>query len=157
MMNIMTEEKDGFKLAGLKLHGKTTNQNNQSDRDCGSLWQKFEADNIFNLIPGKLSDEMYAVYFEYEKDETSPFSYFIGCKVDMNDEPPEGLSELIIPAQKYKKRTAKGTMPACIADAWKEIWSSDINRSFGHDFEVYGERSRNRKSAEVDIFISATD
>lgn len=153
----MTEEKDGFKLAGLRLHGRTTNQNNQSGRDCGSLWQKFEADNIFNLIPGKLSDEIYAVYFEYEKDETSPFSYFIGCKVDMNDEPPEGLSELIIPAQKYKKHTAKGTMPACIADAWKEIWNSDLNRSFEYDFEVYGERSRDWKNAEVDIFISATD
>jgi len=154
---MMTVKNNGFKLIGLKLHGKTTNHNNQSSRDCGSLWQKFEANNIFSLIPGKLSDEVYAVYFEYENDETSPFSYFIGCKVDMNDEPPEGLSKLIIPAQIYKKRTAKGTMPACIADAWKEIWNSDLNRSFEYDFEVYGERSRDWSNAEVDIFISATD
>ena len=153
---MMTDDQDSFKLVGLKLHGKTTNQNNQSSMDCGSLWQKFEADHIFNQIPRKLSDEIYAVYFEYEKDETSPFSYFIGCKVDTNDITPEGLSELIIPAQKYKRHTAKGTMPACIADAWKEIWNSDLNRSFEYDFEVYGERSRDWSNAEVDIFISAT-
>jgi len=153
----MTEDKDSFKLTGLKLLGKTTNQNNQSGRDCGSLWQQFEADNIFNLIPRKLSDEIYAVYLEYEKDETSPFSYFIGCKIDMNDEPPEGLSEIVIPSLKYRILTVKGTMPECIADAWKEIWNSDLIRSFEYDFEVYGEKSRDWSNAELDIYISVTE
>ncbi|MFA6469314.1 MAG: GyrI-like domain-containing protein [Bacteroidota bacterium] len=153
----MTEKKDNFKLVGLKLNGKTTNQNNQSSKDCGALWQKFEADKIFDRIPEKLSDEIYAVYFDYEMDETTPFSYFIGCKVDKNSETPNELEELMIPAQKYCKVTAKGIMTGCIADAWKEIWSSDIQRTFGFDFEVYGERSRDWSNAEVDIYISTID
>ena len=150
----MTEKKDGFKLVGLKLKGKTTNQNDRSSKDCGDLWQKFETDKIFDIIPEKLSNEVYAVYFDYEKDETSPFSYFIGCKVNKRSETPKELEELMIPAQKYKKITAKGIMTGCITEAWKEIWNSDIKRNFGFDFEVYDERSRDWSKAEVDIYIS---
>lgn len=153
----MTETKDEFKLVGLQLKGKTTNQNNQSSEDCGRLWQKFETEKIFDRISEKLSNEIYAVYFEYEKDETSPFSYFIGCKIAMDAETPKELVELIIPAQKYRKYTAKGQMTGCITDTWKKIWNSGLNRKFGFDFEVYDERSRDWSDAEVDLFISVVD
>lgn len=153
----MKEKKDGFKLVGLKLKGKTTNQNNQSSKDCGNLWQKFETDKIFDLIPEKLSNEIYAVYFDYEKDETTPFSYFIGCKVNMNSETPKQLEELLIPTQEYRKFTAKGVMTGCITDAWKEIWNSELKRKFEFDFEVYDERSQDWSNAEVDIYISTID
>jgi len=33
----MSEKKGDFKLVGLKLNGKTTNQNNQSGKDCGNF------------------------------------------------------------------------------------------------------------------------
>lgn len=151
---IMIEKKDGFKLIGLKLKDKTTNKNDQSSKDCGNLWQKFETDKIFDLIPAKLSNEIYAVYFDYEKDEKSPFSYFIGCKVDKNLETPKELEELMIPAQEYCKFKAKGIMTKCITDAWKEIWKSEIKRKFDFDFEVYDERSQDWSNAEVDIYIS---
>ncbi|MFN6943309.1 MAG: GyrI-like domain-containing protein [Cytophagaceae bacterium] len=150
----MTERRGEFKIVGLKLNSKTTNQNDQSNKDCGDLWQKFESDKIFDRITDKSSNEIYAVYFDYEKDETGPFSYFIGCKVDNTDVTPEGLDELTIPAQNYSMFTAKGVMTGCITDAWKKIWSSDIRRSFGFDFEIYDERSRNWNDAEIDIFIS---
>lgn len=153
----MENKKEGFRLIGLKLENKTTNENNQSSVDCGNLWQKFETDKIFDLISGKLSSEIYAVYFDYEKDETTPFSYFIGCKVNKNSETPKGLEELTIPSQKYSKYTAKGVMTGCITDAWKEIWTSDIKRKFGFDFEVYDERSQDWSNAEVDIYISTID
>lgn len=153
----MTERKNGFKLVGLKLQGKTTNQNNQSSKDCGKLWQKFETDKIFDLISEKLSDEIYAVYFDYKKDETSPFSYFIGCKVEMNSDTLKELDELIIPPQEYTKFNAKGVMTGCITDTWNEIWSSDMNRSYGFDFEVYDERSQDWNDAEVDIYVSTVD
>ncbi|MBC7486255.1 MAG: AraC family transcriptional regulator [Cytophagaceae bacterium] len=153
----MIEKKDDFKLVGIKLDNKTTNQNKQSSKDCGELWQKFETDKIFDVIPEKLSNEVYAVYFDYEKDETTPFSYFIGCKVEMNSETPKELIELIIPTQEYSKFTAKGVMTGCVTDAWKEIWNSDTERKFGFDFEVYDERSQDWSNAEVDIYISTID
>jgi predicted transcriptional regulator YdeE len=153
----MTEKKDDFKLVGIKLYSNTTNQNMQSSTDCGQLWQKFETHKIFDVIPEKLSNEVYAVYFDYEKDETTSFSYFIGCKVEKNSETPKELEELIIPTQEYSKFTAKGVMTGCVTDAWKEIWNSDTERKFGFDFEVYDERSQDWSNAEVDIYISTID
>lgn len=150
-------KKVGFRIVGLQLEGKTTNENNQSSVDCGNLWQKFETEKIFELIPNKLSNEIYAVYFAYEKDETKPFSYFIGCKVDDKAEIPSGLSELLIPSQDYVKYTAKGAMTGCITEAWKKIWSSNINRKFGFDFEIYDERSQDWSAAELDIFVSVRE
>jgi predicted transcriptional regulator YdeE len=150
-------QKTNFKLVGLKLEEKTTNENNQSSKDCGNLWQKFEKDKIFDLIPNKLSNEIYAVYFDYEKDETKPFSYFIGCKVDENSGIPKNLKSLEIPSQSYSKITAKGVMTGCITKAWEKIWNSGIQRKFGFDFEVYDERSQDWDNAEVDIYISVVD
>ena len=153
----MKEKKDDFKLVGIKLSNKTTNQNKQSSKDCGELWQKFETDKIFDVIPEKLSNEVYAVYFDYEKDEKTSFSYFIGCKVEKNSATSKELEELIIPSQEYSKFTAKGIMTGCVTDTWEEIWNSDTERKFGFDFEVYDERSQDWSNAEVDIYVSTID
>jgi len=145
-----------FKLIGLKLDKKTTNEGGQSSIDCGSLWQKFETGNFIKIIPNKLGDEIYAVYFEYEGDDTKPFSYFIGCKVEIDAEIPQGMDSLLIPSGNYYKETAKGKMTGCITDAWKRIWSSETNRTYKYDFEVYDERSKDWSNAEIEIFVSGT-
>lgn len=143
-----------FKLVGLALKNKTTNENGQSNIDCGNLWKKFETGNYADEIQGKLSDEIFAVYHNYEGDYTKPFSYFIGCKVNADAEIPTGMDALIIPGNKYQKFIAKGKMPGCIADSWKKILNSEVSRAYQSDFEVYGERSKDWNNAEVDIFIS---
>ncbi len=141
-------------LIGLSLPYKTTNDNGQSNIDCGNLWQQFEAESRFAAIPGKNNDEILAVYHDYEGDYTEPFSYFIGCKVKKDTAVPDGMDSITIPSGNYQKLTASGEMPNCIAKAWKEIWGSDIARAYRADFEVYDERSQNWNDAEVDIFIS---
>ena len=143
-----------FKLIGLALKTKTTNENGQSGIDCGTLWQQFEEANCAAKIPEKLSNEIFAVYYDYEGDYTKPFSYFIGCKVRNATKVPEGMDSLVIPDQRYKQFFAKGIMPDCVANKWKEIWSSDISRAYQADFEIYDERSKDWNNAEVDIFIS---
>src|SRR5687768_12267685 len=104
------------------------------------IYGKNLKEKIFELIPNKLTNEIYAVYFDYEKDETKPFSYFIGCKVDKDTNAPKGLNDLLLPAQNYLKVTAKGVMTGCITEAWQKISNADIKRSFAFDFEVYDER-----------------
>lgn len=145
---------DKFKLVGLLLNQRTTNVNGQSGIDCGNLWQKFETENFAERIPDKLSEEIYAVYFDYEGDHTKPFSYFIGCKVKPEKEAPKGMDSLLIPDMVYSKIIAKGQMPDCIADAWKDIWASKIDRAYHYDFEIYDERSKDWSDAEVEIFVS---
>ena len=147
-------KKTEIKLIGLKLHNKTTNEGGQSSIDCGNLWQKFERENFAERIPDKLSDEIYAVYFDYEGDHTKPFSYFIGCKVKSNTDPPQGMDNLTIPAGSFTKVIAKGKMPDCVANSWKDIWSSITDRAYKYDFEIYDERSEDWSNAEVEIFVS---
>jgi predicted transcriptional regulator YdeE len=141
-------------LVGLSLKPKTVNANGQSAIDCGNLWQEFEKKNYAASIRNKLSDEVFGVYYLYEGDHTKPFSYFVGCKVTPGTEAPAGLENLVIPAGTYHKVTAKGQMPACMVNAWKEIWSSNVPRTYEVDFEVYDERSKDWNNAEVDIYLS---
>lgn len=150
----MIETLPSFELIGLKLPHKTQNRNGQSNRDGGNLWQKFERQQIASQIPQKLSEAIYAVYFDYEGDHADPFSYFIGCRVAPGAPLPGGLDRLIIPAQTYQKLIAKGPMPDCIAGLWKEIWETDLPRAYIVDFEIYGEKSKNWDQAEIDVFLS---
>lgn len=147
-------KKPEFKLIGLKLDHKTTNEGGQSSVDCGNLWQKFEIENFAERIQAKLSPDIYAVYFDYESDYTKPFSYFIGCEVKMDAEVPKNMDYLIIAAGSFTRVIAKGKMPDCVANSWKEIWSSKIDRAYKYDFEIYDERSKDWSNAEVDIFVS---
>lgn len=85
------------------------------------------------------------------------YSFFIGCKVASETLKPEDLDELTIPAQKYQIETAKGQMPDCVANAWRKIWSTKINRQYGFDFEIYDQRSHDWANAEIDIYLSLTN
>lgn len=143
-----------FKLVGLQLNKKTTNEDGQSRLDCGNLWQKFEAENYAERIPSKLRDAIYAVYFGYDGDYTKPFSYFIGCKVEIGTEVPPDMVSLNLPEQDYIKVLAKGKMPDCISNCWRDIWKSKIDRAYKYDFEIYEERCKVWNDAEVEILVS---
>ncbi len=119
-----------------------------------SAWQKFEFGKFFDRIPRKLSNEVLAVYHDYEGDHKDAFSYFIGCKVKDDTKVPEGLRLLVVPGGAYKKIMAKGVIPDCISNTWKGIWEADLARDFRPDFEVYDDRSRDWNNAEVDIYVS---
>jgi len=143
-----------IKLIGLDLGRTTTNENGQSSIDGGNLWQKFEKGNYADKVPNKAGDEIYAVCYGYEDDHTEPFRYFIGCRVGGNGEVPEDMNRLTIPAGTFQKITAKGKMPDCIINAWKEIWKSGIQRAYKFGFEVYDERCKDWSDAEIDIYLS---
>ncbi len=143
-----------FELIGLSLPNKTSNLNQQSMIDCGNLWQRFEAENIASQIPNKLSEEIYAVYHDYDGDYTQPYAYFIGCKVTKGTLAPTGLSNLTIPKNSYQKIMAKGKMPDCVAEVWVNIWNTDLPRAYAPDFEVYDEQSKDWSNATVSIYLS---
>ncbi|NDI98329.1 AraC family transcriptional regulator [Flavobacterium sp. LaA7.5] len=140
-------------LTGIALPHKTSNTNGQSMKDCGQLWQEFEKGGWFVKIPERIEDKVYAVYYDYEGDHTQPYSYFIGCRVAPGAPVPEGMENIVIPPRDFIKFTAKGKMPDCIAEKWKNIWKSKMQRAYKADFEVYDERSHDWNDAEVDIFI----
>lgn len=150
---IKVELKD-ITLIGLALKTKTININGQSSIDCGNLWQEFEKGKYADIIPNKLSDEIFGVYHHYEGDNTKPFSYFVGCRVKSDKDVPQGLYSLTIPEGAYHKISAKGKIPDCVINAWKEVWVSNIPRTYQTDFEIYDERSKDWSDAEVDVYVS---
>ena len=147
-------QKDNIKLTGLKLDKKTHNANGQAAIDCGFLWQQFTGEGIADKVTGKLSTDIYAVYFDYDGDHTQPYSFFLGCRVNNDAKFPEGLDTIVIPNQNYTTVTAKGKMPDCVANAWQDIWKSDVERAYGYDFEVYNELSADWENAVVEIYLS---
>jgi len=146
--------RDGMQLIGIALPTKTFNANGQSAIDCGNHWMTFEKENVFNRIPSKINNNVYAVYYDYDGDHTQPYRYFIGCAVEPGTEVPEGLDVLEIPGGDFVKLTAKGVMPDCVGAAWHNIWQSDLQRAYRFDFEQYDERSADWQQVEVDIFLS---
>ncbi len=153
MKSIEIEE---INLIGLALKNKTSNINEQAMVDCGNLWQRFINENIASQIPSKLNEDVLAVYHNYDGDHTKPYAYFIGCKVEKGTIVPKELDYLNIPANTYKGITAKGQMPDCVANAWREVWNTDTPRAYDADFEVYSEKSADWANAEVDIYLSVT-
>lgn len=95
------------------------------------------AEQLADQIPNRCDDSLVAVYCEYEGDHTQPYTFFLGCLVDAGTEVPEGFSSQVIPAGRFVRRRAVGSMPAALMREWADIWSSDLHRSFLADFEIH--------------------
>lgn len=145
---------NGFKIIGIST--RTTNQNNQAQQDLENLWGQFFAQNIFEKIPNKLSNEVFAIYTDYKSNYTEDYTAIIGILVSTLDEIPDGLIGREFQGEKFQKFIAKGEMPNAVVDMWLDIWQKDkeLNRKYTYDFEVYGEKSQNGANSEVEIFIA---
>lgn len=144
---------ENFKIIGIAV--ETTNQNNQAAADLGQLWGRFYNEQIFNEIPNKESEEVYAVYTDYESDYTGKYTTIIGQRVNCLDTIPDGMVGREIKNDRLLKYVAKGEMPNAVVEVWKEIWANNIAlyRTYNADFEVYGAKSRNGNESEVEIYI----
>lgn len=141
-----------FNVIGIAV--RTTNENGQSSIDIPALWAKFMSEGIATKIPNKISDDVYCIYTDYEKDHTAPYTTVLGCQVSSLYEIPEGMTGKIFEQASYTKRIAKGNiMEGMVFHEWVKIWNAALPRTFVADFEVYGEKSQNPENAEVEIFI----
>ncbi|CAM1339859.1 MULTISPECIES: GyrI-like domain-containing protein [Tenacibaculum] len=147
-----TEQKEPFYIVGISV--RTTNENQQAAKDIPALWQRFMSENIAEQIPNKFSNEVYAVYTDYESDYTNPYTTIIGCRVNEIGNISEGLVSKRIEAPKYKKYVVKGDLANNIVyNKWLEIWDEEINRAYTSDYEIYGAMASDSTNAEVEIFI----
>lgn len=142
-----------FNVIGISV--RTTNENGQSGRDIPALWSQFMSEEIQSKIPNKVSEDLFCIYTDYEKDHTKPYTTILGCKVESLDVVPENMIGKTIESANYKELIAKGNLSEGIVfNRWLEIWNSDLDRSFTADFEVYGEKTQNPEKAEVAIYIA---
>jgi predicted transcriptional regulator YdeE len=142
-----------FYVIGISI--RTTNQNGQSSRDLETLWGRFWSENIREQIPGKVSDDIYAVYTDYETDHTGPYTAIIGLPVTTLDNIPEGLSGITIDMAKYQTFVSKGKMPEAVVNTWVDIWQNKtLARTYKSDFTVHGKKYHDGDQAEAETYIS---
>lgn len=150
-MNYTTEKLKQKFLIGIEL--KTTNENGRAAIEIPQHWEKFYKENVLAHIPHKVSNDIYALYTDYEGDHTKPYSCIIGCEVSSLDQIPEGMVGREIPRASYAVLTAPGPFPSSLIETWYKIWNSSLKRAYKHDLEVYRAGFDPEKKPEVKVYI----
>ncbi len=134
---------------------RTVNTPERAPHDIGKLWGRFGSEGIIDKIPNKVSNDIIALYCDYEGDYTKPYTVVIGCPVGSSDAIPEGMVAKIIPGGSYTVFHAKGEHPTSVIATWGKIWSDpNLERAYTGDYEVYGEKFFSRAPQEVEVYIA---
>lgn len=123
-------------------------------QEAPALWDKFYKENVSEKIPNRLNQNLIALYTDYESDYTKPYTYLLGCLVSSLDKIPDGMRGIEIPASPYTVFDVKGEFPESMMDAWKNIWSSSMKRSYTIDYEVYPSNFNPQGKPEIKIYIA---
>ncbi|MCK5284321.1 MAG: effector binding domain-containing protein [Alphaproteobacteria bacterium] len=124
-----------FDIVGISV---VTN-NKKATEDINNLWERFFKESIGQSVVNKTDDVIYAVYSNYEGDHTKPYRLTIGYRVN-TPQTAEQMHRICVEEQDYAIMSASGEQPSALIEAWTAIWSSDLDRSYKTDFEVYGPR-----------------
>jgi predicted transcriptional regulator YdeE len=145
---------------GLKVRTNNQNEFNLETAKIGPCVMKYFQEHWGHKIPNRKNPGVtLCAYTEYESDFQGDYTYYIGEEVSSIDSLPEGLHELLIPAQPYIRFTAgPGPMPNVDIEAWQKIWTMSENelggtRNYKTDFEVYDERARDPQNTVLDLYI----
>ena len=142
-----------FKVIGIAV--RTTNDNGQSAKDIGVLWQRFMSEGIAEKIPNKMDNEVLSIYTNYQGDHTQPYDTILGCRVNTLEGIPAGMVGQAFDGGTYAKYISKGDLTqGAVYETWVEIWSKNLKRVFTADFEVYGEKALNPTDVEVEILVA---
>lgn len=117
-------------------------------------WERFYKENVIARIPGKVDGAVMAVYTEYEKDHTKPYTMILGCETASLGKIPEGLVGIEIPASRYAVFTSQGPHPDGLIQIWHSVWNGELSRSFTADFELYPADFDPQKNPQAKIFVA---
>lgn len=143
-----------FKFIGIGV--RTSNTTGKATKDLGELWGRFFQDQVGEKIGGKVKEDIYSIYTDYESNYTGEYTCLIGFQVESVENVPQGMIGREFEGGKYRKFVAKGEMPEAVVTTWQEIWQKDaeLGRQYTVDFEVYGPKCQQGDTSEVDIFIA---
>ena len=137
---------------------RTSNDSDRAPIDIPKHWNKFFNEDVASRVPNKLSNDVIAVYCDYEGDYTQPYTLVLGYAVSSSDEVPEGMVFKSIPDGSYAHYRAIGEQPKTTVDTWVSIWlNNELPRAYNADYEFYGEKYFSGNPQEVEIFIGIED
>ena len=115
--------------------------NDEAFQTIPPFWGTFYGAGVIEQIPDRLSDDVYAVYtnFEHEGvDNLGMYSLVIGCLVDESTTGTDKLIAVSIPESKRTVFPVETGRPDLVGATWQEIWSrSDLAQTYIADFEHY--------------------
>jgi predicted transcriptional regulator YdeE len=134
---------------------RTSNSPEAAPVDIPKLWGRFMTEDIYNKIPNKNSNEVFALYCDYEGDYTQPYTLVIGYSVSSIEEVPDGMVTKVIPTGTYALYRAIGEHPQSLIKTWEHIWKEDdLKRTYTGDYELYGEKFMTGTPKEVEVLIA---
>lgn len=149
-------EVDAFNICGVTA--VVDNIDGNASEKINALWSEFfERETGRILENDKDGDIIFAVYSDYEGDHTKPYRLTIGYRIlgdaALPEEKAKELYTVKIETGAYAVLSAAGEQPKALISTWESVWSSDLDRSYKSDFEVYGPRFFEEGVHEVLIHI----
>ena len=123
----------------ITVTGIATRASNANPVAIGELWDRFYTSNFRDLLPTRLSDDVYSVYFDYERDFTAPYTVLIGYAVPPASPIPTGLQSTTVPSGGYVVFDASGEQPTSLVETWSTVWTTPLDRKYVADFELHRE------------------
>ena len=143
----------------------TGNQDPDMKKKIGMLWSELYQNGIYEKIQNKANAYAIGLYSDYTKDG---YTVTAGAEVLMSEKASKLFSDLTsdlfsdtadmklvikkIPAGKYARFSIQGNMETAVAQAWNEIWDTDLDRSYSGDYEEY--LNSDMENARIDIYIA---
>lgn len=136
-------------LAGLCR--RTNNHAPDMQQVIGGLWKSFYGDGVYQAIQDKVNMKAVGLYSDYADGADGDYDVTVGCEVASDGQLPEGCVLKRIPAGPYAKFIVRGDMHQAVGEFWEKLWSMDLDRSYGGDYEEYQNDSMDE--AEIHMYI----
>lgn len=137
---------EAITVIGLEL--RTTNK--EAMQTIPPLWHRFTQEGVLATIPGKLNDEVLAVYTHFEHaglNNTGLYSLVLGAQVAPATPLPPGMVRVVVPASPRAVFAVPAHRFDLLGPAWHAVWEqADLPKTFVAEYERY--------SANGDIEIS---
>ena len=123
---------------------RTSNEDPQMGAIIGDLWKQLYTPENTEKIQNRVNAYAIGLYSDYDKE-----GYQMTAGFEVSDaESGNGFTVKTIPAGRYAKFSVHGDMIEAVANSWKEIWETPLDRTFTGDFEEY------LSQKDIDIYIA---
>ena len=123
---------------------RTSNEDPQMGAIIGDLWKQLYTPENTEKIQNRVNAYAIGLYSDYDKE-----GYQVTAGFEVSDaKSGNGFAVKTIPAGRYAKFSVHGDMIEAVANSWKEIWETPLDRTFTGDFEEY------LSQEDIDIYIA---
>jgi predicted transcriptional regulator YdeE len=143
----IVQQDTALRIMGIELR----TSNDEAMQTIPAHWQRFTEDGVLARIPGKLSDEVYAVYTHFENagvDNRGIYSLIIGAPVSSTQAMPPGMSHAVLPASPRAVFPVPPGRFDQVGAVWQDVWQrDDLPKTFVADCERY------RANGDIHILV----